>query len=120
MTPDESLPVDPRSLLYGINAVPGNAVVVVEGVTDVWRLGYGAVATLGMDWKVEQADQLRAFERRYILFDPGEKAQGRAEELAEWLSFFPGITEVVDGLRTDPGDFSDTKANRIMQTLGLR
>lgn len=118
MTRDEDVLVDPRSLLYGIHRVQRDAVVIVEGPTDVWRLGPGAVALLGIDWKKEQANRLRKFHRRYILFDPDDNAQQRADALANHLSLFEGETEIVTGLSTDPGDLSDRKAQKVMLRLG--
>lgn len=50
----------PKSLtLYGIDEV-GDAGIVVycEGVTDVWRYGYGAVCSLGKDLSTDQVQLL--------------------------------------------------------------
>jgi len=110
----------PSDLLYGIHRAKGDAVIIVEGVTDVWRLGAGAVATMGVDWGKEQANRLRRYDRRYIAFDPEETAQRRAEELARWLAFFPGVTEIVEDLRTDPGDLSDNESVDLMRQLNVR
>jgi hypothetical protein len=110
---------DPLEIIYGLDRVR-DSVVIVEGVTGVWRLGEGAVATFGIDWKRHQANRLRKIKRRFILFDPEPKAQQRAEALAKWMSVFPGETEVVSGFRTDPGDFSDRQAERIMRDLQVR
>lgn len=109
--------VDPKTLLYGIDKVPGDSVVIVEGPSGVWRLGPGSVATLGIDWKRPQGNRLRKFKKRYILFDPEPLAQKRARELAEYLSTFPGETEIITGFKTDPGDLSDKRAARLMQEL---
>lgn len=119
MTDDEDCLEDPKTILYGIDKAVGEAVLVVEGVTGVWRIGPGTVGTLGIDWKKAQANKLRGYKRRYILFDPEPKAQQRAEELANWLSYFPGITEIVDGFRTDPGEFSPRLARKVRCSLGL-
>jgi len=117
MTDDEHLPVDPKSILYGINKVHTDSIIVVEGVADVWRLGPGAVATLGIDWKIEQANQIRKFKRRFIMFDPDPQAQKRAEELAKWLSYYAGETEIIEGLKKDPGDLSQKYADKIINSL---
>jgi DNA primase len=37
-----------KHLVYGVDQVPTDSVVIVEGITDVWRLGFGAVATFGI------------------------------------------------------------------------
>lgn len=112
--------VNPQTGIYGIHKVPGKSVLVVEGASDVWRMGPGAVGTLGISWKRPQADILRQFERRFILFDPEPLAQRKAKQLADYLAMFPGETELVSGFKTDPGDLSDKKANRVMKELGIR
>lgn len=110
--------IDPRHLLYGLDHAK-NAVVIVEGAADVWRIGPGAVATLGIGWKLQQANRLRCFDKRYILFDPEPKAQQQALSLAECLSVFGGTTEVISGYKTDPGNMTPTQVRRLRRKLGL-
>ena len=81
MTDDEDCSEDPKGFLYGIHNVPGDRVLVVEGATDVWRMGPGSVGTLGIDWTTEQANVLRQFDYRYILYDPEPQAQAQALKL---------------------------------------
>lgn len=119
MTNDEDCLVHPKSILYGIDKVRGSKVLIVEGPTGVWRLGPGSVATLGIDWHIKQANQLRQFTHRYILFDPEPTAQNRARQLAEWLSYYPGTTEILSGFATDPGDMSDKESQSVMNSLGI-
>jgi len=119
MSDDADILEDPHGLLYGLDRAKGDAVIVVEGAPGVWRLGSPAVGTFGIDWKREQANVLRKYKRRYILFDPEPKAQQRAEQLAATLSLFPGETEVLSGFTTDPGEFSERKVRRIRESLGL-
>lgn len=92
---------------------------IVEGPADVWKLGPGAVALLGIDWKIEQALLLRHFKRRYIMFDPENAAQKRAKELAYWLSAFPVETWIISETETDAEDMSEKNAKKIMQEFGL-
>lgn len=116
MTPDDECLEDPHGLVYGIHLAI-DYVIVVEGVTDVWKMGEGAVATLGQDWTDAQANKLRQFSKRYILFDPEKAAQKRAVRLAEWLSSFPGTTEVITGLAGDPGSLSRKEARQLHRYL---
>lgn len=124
VTDNDDCLVDPKSLVYGIDKVPGDSVVVVEGPADVWRLGPGAVALLGVDWKRAQANQLRKFKRVFILFDSVKKdgsgedklAKRRAQKLADYLALFCEV-EIISGFKTDPGDFTDKKARRVMREL---
>ena len=108
---------DPRGVLYGIDRVEGDAVVICEGPTDVWRLGPGAVALMGVDWKTEQADALKGFRRRYIMLDPDPAGKRKAEDLAHWLAMYSGETEIIEDLPCDPGDLPQREADQIMKEL---
>lgn len=120
-TSKKDLSEDPRKLFYGLQkAEIGKSILIVEGPSDVWRLGAGAVATLGIDWTEEQAGILRLFKRRFIMFDNQDIAQKKAEELANWLSPLPGETILITDLKTDPGDLPQKEANSIMKELGLK
>jgi hypothetical protein len=110
-----------RECLYGLDRCrDGHPVVVVEGATDVWRLGRGAVATFGIQFSAAQVRLLAKFRVRYILFDAEEEAQNQAQRLANALSGFGGVTEIVtldDG--EDPADLSPVDAGSLMGVLGM-
>lgn len=120
MEDDEKCLVDPKTLLYGINKVEGNTVLVVEGVPGVWRIGPGTVATFGIDFHKAQANRLRRFKKRFILFDPEALAQKRARQLASHLALFEGETEILSGFQTDPGEFSDRRVQKVRKEIGLQ
>lgn len=117
VTEDELCLEEPRSFLYGIDKVPGDSVIVVEGPGDAWNVGHGAVATQGIDWTPQKANKIRQFKRRAIMYDPEPKAQERAQELAEWLSYFPGETEIIDDLPSDPGSLSEKRIKKLRRLL---
>jgi len=117
VTEDEKCLEDPKGWVYGIDKAQEDYVLVVEGGPDVWRMGPGAVGTLGIDWNIIQANKLRRFKRRFIIFDPDEQAQKQAQKLAEWLSYFPGETEIITGLKTDPGDMLRKDVKRLREEL---
>lgn len=107
-----------KEILYGLDKATGHTIIVVEGVTDVWRLGPGAVATFGIEWTKEQASLIKKFPRRFIAYDPGEpEAVVQSNKLAWHLAGFSGTTGLVEDLRTDPGDLSDEEARELMVSL---
>lgn len=118
VTDDADCAADPKSFLYGIEKATGDSAVVVEGPGDVWKCGAGFVATLGVDWHREQAEQLRRYERLFVMYDPEPGAQKKARELARWLSMFRP-TEVIGGLPSDPGALDEEKVAEIRKELGL-
>ncbi len=109
-----------KACLYGLDQVPGETVVIVEGITDVWRLGVGSVATFGIKYTKTQVLLLKRFKRRAILFDSADsQAQEQAEKLAKELSAFSGetISLIIDA--KDPGTMSPKDAQDLMRQLGI-
>ena len=109
---------NPKKMLYGIDKVK-DRVLIVEGISDVWRMGIGSVGVFGIDWTIEQASILKNYTHRFIMFDPETQAQKQAKKLADWLAPFSGKTEIITGFKTDPGDFQQAEADNIMKELGF-
>ena len=110
-----------QKLLYGMDQVPGTVVVVVEGITDVWKLGPGAVAVFGIDWSDEQAKLLMDYEHVIIMFDREPEAQRRAKQLAKRI-YIPDILNPEIAILekfADPGALSQSKGNSIMKGFGI-
>ncbi len=68
-----------KHLLYGLDGV-GDQVVLVEGVTDKWRMGSDAVAMFGKNWSLKQLillhDRARG-KRLKVLLDMDAMREGR-------------------------------------------
>jgi len=114
--------MDVKSTLYGYDKLDCDRVLVVEGPTDVWRLGPGAAATYGTEFTPEQVFLISQFSNRFIMFDSAPEAQMLAVKLTEELSIYSGSTELITFDNTDskdPGGMADTDANYIMRELGL-
>lgn len=120
-----------KHCLYGLDKIKHDSVVVTEGVTKVWRLGVGSVATFGIMWTLEQARLLINFKRVFILFDTGDVAQKKALELAELLSSISTApfssstytnTEIIEltGDIKDPGDLPQDEADYLMKELKIK
>ena len=96
----------------------GDSVVVVEGITDAWRLGPGAVATFGIQFTLMQVILLRQFESKYIMFDSADpQAIKQAEKLADYLSGFPGHVEIIETHCGDPAELTQKEADALMGEL---
>lgn len=115
---DEAM--DHKCSLYAVDLVPGNSVVVVEGVVDAWRLGPGAVATFGIAFRTEQMHMLMArFDNIYLLFDGEARAQLSASPLARNLAATGRKVEIIELSEGDPGEMSQSQADDLMDELGL-
>jgi len=111
----EQIPMS--ELLYGENLVTSGSIVVVEGPTDVWRLGPGAVAVMGVGISQEQRRRLASFPHRVICFDNDRAGMMKAKTLASELSVFPGTTEVIE-LETG-SDVADADRSEVDEIRNL-
>jgi hypothetical protein len=111
---------DPKKYLYNLDNAKGKEVIVCEGVTDVWRIGDGSVATLGTSTTEEQVRKLSKYRKIYILFDPEENAQKRAKKLGERIAAMGSEVEIIDtGLDHDPGDMTEAEVSVLRKELGI-
>jgi len=120
--PVEQSIIPASETIYGGDYVRDVA-VVVEGVTDTWRIGKGAVATLGMgaaamDAKLARLANLPA-SRYFIIFDAEDDAQMNAERLGRELKVCGKEVEIIELDAGDPDDLSDDEANDLRKELGL-
>lgn len=90
---ESAVPIE--NLLYGVDHAR-NSCVVVEGPADVWAVGPGAVATLGLRTSPAQLERLSRFAARYVCFDREPEAQRRARQLCGLLSVHDGKTANVE------------------------
>jgi len=78
-------------LLYGEDYVK-NTIIVCEGFFDVWKIGPGAVATMGVEYSTSQLMRMVNYKKRYICFDSDDAGQSRAKKLCQTLSLYEGET----------------------------
>ena len=113
-----------KHILYGLDAVPFDTIVIVEGILDAWKLGNGAVATFGLKVTAQQIKLMMRYTRRIILFDNPSKdpqAGPEAEKLATILSQKRGCTEIIELQKwNDPGEMSTEEGTKLMVSLGVR
>ena len=111
--------------IYGIDLATNRRCIVVEGVTDVWRLGPGAIATFGISFTKQQAKLIAMnFNKIFIMFDSESQAQEKAEELGFLVgSAFNNPVEVINlpflVSEIDPGNLPQNIANDIMKEIRL-
>lgn len=108
---DEIIPA--KKLLYGLDFVK-NAMVIVEGPLDAWRIGFGAVATLGIAVTPSQLNFMARVPNRIICFDSDDPGKQRAETLANWLEPLPGQTQIITlDTGKDPCEASEKEIRKI-------
>lgn len=109
-----------KNILYGKQEVwrDSRAIIVVEGVADVWRLGEHAAATFGIEFKMEQVLQLAKHHNRFfVIFDEEPQAQKQARELATKLKAL-GKEAYIEKVDTkDPGEMKPEDARHLVRDL---
>ncbi len=111
-----------KDILYGLDEVKGDSIIVVEGIFDAWRMGRGAVATYGIGFTNKQVVILNQFKNRFIMYDRREinpQAGEQAEKL-ERLLICDGTkhTEIIElDEADDPGSLTQEQADQIKREL---
>lgn len=119
--PNEAAIIPMKECIYNIDSVK-SYMVIMEGITDVWRFGDGGVATMGIEFTPEQINHIirKGVDKCFVMYDPEELAQRRANQLAHQLSSFINHVEVLDiGGDKDPGDLSDKEMKQIKKEIGV-
>jgi len=111
---EESMPH--HELLYGEDFARG-AVIVTEGVFDVWKIGIGAVCTFSTGYSQKQIERIVKYPTRAICFDSEPEAQRRAKRLADDLSVFPGDTYNIILDSKDPAEESRENIKQLRKEI---
>lgn len=110
-----------KKILYGRQDLWQDSGIVVEGITDVWRLGFKAAATFGIKFTPAQVRAIaKAFPGRvFIIFDPEPQAQLQARKLQRELkAYYRNPTVVLYNiLDIDPGAMSQEDADYLTKQL---
>lgn len=113
--PEEREVINLKTIIYG--KTDWKRCLVVEGVTDVWRLGFGAVSLFGIKYTLQQIRVLSKFEEVFLMFDPESQAQVQAKKIQAALNFRGVKVELLNFLETDPGDMKQDDADHLMSEL---
>ena len=89
--------------------------IVVEGVTDVWRIGDGAIATMGTVFTAQQIFLLGKFTRVFIMYDA--EAEGVGENLAYQVSSVVPFVELIEMSEGDPADMTEKEVRSLRREL---
>lgn len=98
--------IPPKYHLYNLQNAKDVA-LVLEGITDSWRIGDGSVATLGIKHTPQQVAELRRFKRIFIMYDGEPKAIEMAHKLAWECSSFNSDVQVIELASGDPCEMKE-------------
>jgi len=117
---NEKSVVPVKKTLYNIDSIlEGDSIIIVEGVTDVWRLGESAIATMGIQYTQEQVEMIlkKNPKKVIVLFDADKKAIAQAYKLANQLSLFIKDVSVIELDEGDPCDLNEQKVIKIRNMI---
>lgn len=124
--PKEKQVRDCKTLLYGAELCgKKDALLVVEGVMDAWKLGAGAVCTFGSSVTQEQVLEMSHWRRVFLAFDNEPAAVQHARDVAKQLSSLGTEAFLVntdfgldsEGNVRDVGDLSFSEAREFMKDV---
>ena len=110
--------INHKNIFYNIDSIDKKC-IIVEGITDVWRLGPGAVCTFGIKFTMEQVKLLKGYKEVFIFFDSDPQARKQAQKLAGYCDPFNKSVELLEIKRGDPGSLGQKGADRLMRNLGF-
>ena len=116
--PNDQAIIPMKECIYNIDSVRDTA-LVVEGVTDVWKIGDGAIAVMGMEYTKEQilAIYNTRIRKAVVMFDAGDLEKKKAAKLANALSILIPIVEVIELEFGDPGDFTKEEVKNVREMV---
>jgi DNA primase len=110
-----------KHILYGWDKVPVGlkSCLVVEGVTGVWRFGYGSLGTFGVEYSSSQIRLLaERFEKIYLLFDEDEAGERATNNMTADLSAMGKDVVALEfyneNFNIDSGNFPQSLADSMM------
>jgi len=116
--------VSPKKTVYNIdNLLEGHDALILEGATDVWRYGNGAVALFGINYTQRQLITLieKKIRKAFVMFDKGKEAQKRAEEICRFIYPFVQSVEQIEPMEHDDlGDFSIKEVIELKKLLDFK
>lgn len=118
--PDDQSVMTIKQTLYNYDNVKGFVIGICEGVTDVWRMGDGFVATFGTKFTDDQVQLIlqKRISRVLIMYDAD--APREADRLAHQLASFCHLEVFAAKLPSgDPADLKINEVSSIRKDLGF-
>ena len=116
--------ITPKKTVYNIdNLLEGHDALILEGVTDVWRYGDGAVALFGINYTQRQLISLieKNIRKAFVMFDKGGQAQKRGEEICRLIYPFVQKVEQIEPMAHDDlGEFSVKQVLELKKLLDFK
>jgi len=109
--------IEHQQILYGLEKHWTDVGLIVEGITDVWRLGPSSIATFGIDFTKAQFRWMwRRFRRVIVIYDSEPQAKKQANKLVSELRFY-GVSAHREDVDGDPGGMRQDDADHLVRQV---
>jgi hypothetical protein len=106
-----------KHILYGKQEYWKDEIILVEGPTDVWRMGVYSAAVSGIKYTPEQIRCIASsFKRVAVCFDGEQAASLQANKIVAELKF-RGVDAFRVDIEGDPGSMDQTEADYLVKQL---
>jgi hypothetical protein len=106
-----------KEILYGKQECWKETGILVEGPTDVWRLGTSSFAVSGIKYTNKQVREIfRFFKRVAVVFDSDPQAKIQANKIVAELKF-RGVDAFRVDIDDDPGSMKQEDADYLVKQL---
>jgi hypothetical protein len=106
-----------KSILYGKQECWKQTGILVEGPTDVWRMGTSSFAVSGIKYTNQQIREIfRVFKRVAVMFDNDPQAKLQATKIVAELRF-RGVDAFRVDIEGDPGSMKQEDADYLVKQL---
>jgi DNA primase len=113
-----------KSILYNWDNT-SDTIIIVEGPTDVFRIGTSTVCTFGTQFCDSQISLIKEKKKCYIAFDREPIAQQKAKKLMNSINMFTEVENILIpykdkyGEYKDPGSFSQKEVKEFRDFCGI-
>jgi DNA primase len=114
--PKEEAIIPVKGSLFNIDSCK-NKMVLVEGITDVWRIGDETTAIIGKQITSEQINQIVRKDIKKVLVILDSDAVEQGEKMAKQLSGIISSVEYISLEKGDPCDFDDNEVREVRKFL---
>lgn len=106
-----------KSILYGKQEAWKSTGILVEGPTDVWRMGTSSFAVSGIKYTNQQIREIfRVFKRVAVMFDDDPQAKLQASKIVAELRF-RGVDAFKVDIEGDPGSMKQEDADYLVKQV---
>lgn len=116
--PNKEAIIPLNKTLYNMDSV-NEIMIIVEGPTDVWRIGDGVIAIYGSVFSNEQIWLIKSLAPKIVYIMLDSTAQNEAKKLGNQIVSIINKVEIIELNEGDPCELSDYEVKKFRKEIGL-